>query len=97
MLMANDRLGGGRWRSGADGPRDPDRTKDLEGIADDLVDRPDYQIGPDAVRPDEAHRTETGTAHRGEEAAGVRTDGRTLGDAERAFRINKGETPPTEE
>lgn len=87
--MANDdKLGGGHWRSGAEGPRDPRRTEELEWIADDLRDAADYQIGPDAVRPDEARRRETGTARRAEQAAGQGEDAETLGDAEAAFLAN---------
>jgi hypothetical protein len=90
-MMANDRNNARHWKSGAEGPRDPNRTEELERIADNLEGAADYQIGPDAVRPDEANRTQTGNARRAERAAGADTDPETLQRAERAFEENLGE------
>jgi hypothetical protein len=79
------------WRSGAEGPRGPEQVREQERIAEDIGEVADYQVQPDAVRPDEASTEETGTARRAERAAGLPDDPETRDDAERAYRESRGQ------
>ena len=56
-----------------------------------------YQTRPDEELPERAQVTETGTAARSEEAAGLAAEPYHHDDADRAFRQSRGDRRPRED
>lgn len=90
-----------RTGSRGDAPTGPRRPEMIEADehrrnVESLDQAADYQANPKADRPNRARATETGTAERAQDAAGLEHEEQHSESAERAYRASRGERTPRE-
>lgn len=87
-----------RERPTQQGPRRQEMIDEQERrrAKESLGEAADYQVQPRNETPERARVTETGTAERSQEAAGVTDEEHHYESSERAFRQSRGDRRPRE-